>query len=250
MKIGVLEAGKVNPKLVPAHGEYVERFKNFINQGEHVYEVFGVDIISGASPPAPTDADGWMITGSKYGAYEDTPWMATLEQLIRDIYAQGVPLVGICFGHQIIAKALGGKVIKVDKGWGLGVQHYEMKVVPPYMNAFQVEDQVHILGLHQDQVVELAEDVTILGGSSFCPYAILSYGPVDKPRIVTFQAHPEFDIPYLKDLIVLRTGQAFSETVANQAIDTFEKVQYDMAQLSHKSMGIACNQYFNLFHKS
>ena len=78
-------------------------------------------------PAGPDAADGWLITGSKHGAYEDHDWIPPLEQLIRDIYAAGRPLVGVCFGHQIIAQALGGTVEKFKGGWSVGHTTYEIE---------------------------------------------------------------------------------------------------------------------------
>ena len=113
---------------------------------------------------ARQDADGWLISGSKHGAYEDHAFIPPLEDLIREIADQGLPLVGVCFGHQIIAQALGGKVEKFDAGWAVGRQTYEIDGDEYQLNAW-----------HQDQVTRLPESATRVGTSAFCENAMLYY---------------------------------------------------------------------------
>ncbi|MEQ9042075.1 MAG: type 1 glutamine amidotransferase [Silicimonas sp.] len=129
-------------------------------------------------PDSVRDADGWLITGSRHGAYEDLPFIHPLENFIREAYGEGVPLVGICFGHQIIAQALGGKVEKFDGGWGVGRTEYDFDGETLALNAW-----------HQDQVVEPPADAEVIATSEFCRYAGFSY----KGPAMSVQPHPEFD---------------------------------------------------------
>ena len=140
-------------------------------------------------PSSTGDCDGWLITGSKHGAYEDLPFIAPLEDFIRDAYAADVPVVGICFGHQIIAQALGGKVAKFDGGWAVGRQTYDWDGQQIALNAW-----------HQDQVISRPTDARIYGTSAFCENAALVYGK----RIFTVQAHPEFDADFTEKLADIR----------------------------------------------
>ena len=129
--------------------------------------------------PADVDAaEGWLITGSKHGAYEDLHFIPPLEDFIRRAYDAHVPQVGICFGHQILAKALGGRVEKFAQGWSVGRQVYEIEgeVLP-------------LIAWHQDQVVEKPEAAEVLCSTDFCRYAALAYGR----RALSMQPHPEFD---------------------------------------------------------
>ncbi len=135
------------------------------------------------------DADGWLISGSKHGAYEDIPFIALLEQFLRDAYAAEVPIVGICFGHQILAQALGGTVEKYAGGWALGRQDYELEGKQVALNAW-----------HQDQVTALPDEARTIGSSPSCEHAALAY----KGRAFSVQAHPEFTHDHVALLLSVR----------------------------------------------
>jgi len=184
MKIGILVTGHVPDSMLERNGEYDVQFQRLLSGNDYDFATWYV--VDGDLPKSTLDADGWLITGSKHGAYEDFPWIPKLEKFIRDIQKSGRPLVGICFGHQIIAKALGGTVEKSDKGWGVGRQIYKAGDSEFSANAW-----------HQDQVVELPEGAKVLAGNEFCEYAALSYGD----KIFTLQPHPEFTVEFLTGLI-------------------------------------------------
>ena len=131
-------------------------------------------------------ADGWLITGSKHGAYEDHAFIPPLEDLIRSVKSSGQPMIGVCFGHQIIAQALGGIVEKFDGGWSVGRTEYQMG-----------DDTVAVNAWHQDQVVALPEGADVIAGNDFCEYAALSYGD----RILTMQPHPEFTDEFVEGML-------------------------------------------------
>lgn len=129
-------------------------------------------------PDSIKQADGWLISGSKHGAYEDHPFIKPLETLIRELYGSGVPLVGICFGHQIIAQALGGQVAKYSGGWNCGPTVYQYD-----------EGQTILAAWHQDQVVEIPPEAEVVGSSAKCENAFIRY----KGNAFSIQPHPEFD---------------------------------------------------------
>jgi GMP synthase-like glutamine amidotransferase len=147
-------------------------------------------------PESVHDAEGWLITGSKHGTYEDEPFIRPLEEFIRIAYADDVPLVGICFGHQIIAQALGGKVEKFAGGWSLGRQEYDLDGRRVALNAW-----------HQDQVIEVPPEAQVIGSSEFCENAAFAY----RGRAFSVQPHPEFDDDAVRLLLDVRRAAVTPE---------------------------------------
>ena len=166
-------------------------------------------------PAAPGQADAWLVTGSRHGVYDDLPWIEPLKAFLRDCIAARVPVVGICFGHQILAEALGGRAAKSDKGWGLGVQDYELVARPGWMEG--LPERFAVGALHQDQVVALPPDATVLARSPHCAYAALAYGDPESPDAVTLQPHPEFGPEFMDELLALRAGTVFPAEAAGAA---------------------------------
>ncbi|EYD78344.1 GMP synthase [Rubellimicrobium mesophilum DSM 19309] len=187
MLIGILQTGHAPDALRPTHGDYPDLFAELLKDKGLTFRTWS--IVDGEFPSGPHDAEGWLITGSRHGAYEDHPWIPPLEALIRDIVAEKVPLVGICFGHQIIAQALGGKVEKYPGGWSVGRTEYDFGGDTIALNAW-----------HQDQVTQRPEGAEVVASSPFCENAALVYGD----RAFTVQAHPEFNRPFLADMIEKR----------------------------------------------
>ncbi|MDG1068156.1 MAG: type 1 glutamine amidotransferase [Sulfitobacter sp.] len=187
MKIGILRTGHSPDGMIETMGNYDTMFERLLDGNDFTYETFSV--VDGEFPAGPQDADGWLITGSKHGAYEDHAWIPPLEDLIRSINATGKPLIGVCFGHQIIAQALGGKVEKFEGGWSVGRTEYTLDGQPLALNAW-----------HQDQVTQLPESARVVGSSDFCANAMLAYGD----NIWTIQPHPEFNPAFVDGLIKTR----------------------------------------------
>lgn len=219
MKIGILETGKVNPDLVPEHGPYVPMFRDFLHRADPSIAVEGWDVVdAGRLPASPHDADGWIVTGSKYGVYDALPWMEPLKAFLRETCAARVPVVGICFGHQILAEAMGGRVVKSDRGWGAGVHSYRLEPGAPDWMA-EGDDTVHLHAMHQDQVIEKPEGARVIASSAFCDYAGLAYGD----HALSIQPHPEFGTAYQADLIRLRRGgDGIPEERAEAALASLE----------------------------
>lgn len=184
MKIGILQTGLLPDSLSARWGQYSDMFAAHL-QGRG-FETEAWSVVENVFPPGPEAADGWIITGSRHGAYEDHPWIPPLEELVRAIRDSGRPLVGVCFGHQIIAQALGGRVEKYRDGWAVGSHTYQFPGGPKTMNAW-----------HQDQVVEAPKGAKSIASNPFCENAALLY----EDRIYSVQAHPEFDDAFTKALI-------------------------------------------------
>ena len=187
MLIGILVTGHALDELRDTRGNYDKIFGDMLSA--HGFETKAWFVVDEDYPESPQDADGWILTGSKHGAYEDHPWIPPLEEFNRAVYADGRPMVGICFGHQIIAQALGGKVVKFDQGWAVGHTDYDID-----------GEDMRLLAWHQDQVVEKPQGAQVIGSNPFCENAALLYDN----RILTIQPHPEFDAEILEKLIEVR----------------------------------------------
>jgi len=198
MKIGILQTGHASDAMKAAEGDYPDMFARLLDGHGFTFETFKV--VDGDFPSGIHDADGWLITGSRHGAYEAHDWIPPLENLIREIYTAKLPMIGVCFGHQIIAQALGGKVEKFEDGWAVGRKNY----------AGPDGEEITLLAWHQDQVVELGPDAKLVAGDEFCKYAVLSYGDT----VFTTQPHPEFGPAAIKCLIDSHQEKVLPERLA------------------------------------
>ncbi len=207
MKIGILQTGKAPEELQGKHGDYPAMFERLLGDPDFTFETWPV--VDGVFPDSSDECDGWLITGSRHGAYEDHDWIPPLEDFLRRVYAAGVPTVGICFGHQILAQALGGKVEKFEGGWSVGIEGYAIN---------GVGEEVQVVAWHQDQVTQLPNPaklqtgVEVVGSSPFCRYAALAYGD----RAWSIQPHPEIDSDFMTDLIETR-GKVLPPQIAAKA---------------------------------
>lgn len=194
MKVGILETGAPPDPLVPRFGAYPAMMSAMLGPG---FEVESFDVAAGALPAAPDAHDAYLITGSPAGVYEPHAWIPPLKAFLGDAKGKS-KLVGICFGHQIMAEAFGGRVEKSDRGWGIGLQSYDVAGRAPWM------DDVPSFAIpvsHQDQVVAQPPASRILAANAFSPFGLLAYD--DQPAI-SFQGHPEFDPEFAKALVEIR----------------------------------------------
>lgn len=187
MLIGILETGHAPDALRARAGSYPQMFEHLL--APHGFDFRTWSVVDMAFPDSVHDADGWLITGSRHGAYDDLPFIPPLEALIRQAMAEGVPLVGICFGHQIIAQALGGRVEKFHGGWAVGPQDYDFDGQTLRLNAW-----------HQDQVIAPPPGAEVIATHPFCAFAGLRIGD----KALTVQPHPEFDDAFIEGLIETR----------------------------------------------
>ena len=198
MKIGILVTGHAPDELKDSYGQYPRMFADLLDG--HGLTFASWPVLEMEFPDSPEDADGWLITGSRFGVYEDLPWIAPLKDFIRAIYDAGRPLVGICFGHQIMAEALGGRAEKSAKGWGTGRHDY----------TGDAGEVVSLNAFHQDQVTIQPPGTRVIASSPFCEYAALSY----RANTLSMQPHPEFPDPFIASLVRARASILPPEHVA------------------------------------
>lgn len=215
-KLGILVCGHSHDKIVEAHGPYNSLFEKLLGPESFTYQPYFV--VDSQFPASANDADAWLITGSRHGAYDELPWIKPLEAFIQQVFSKGIPMVGICFGHQIMAQALGGRVVKHGGGWIAGTQQYEFDEATGMQN-------VVLNAWHQDQVVELPVHAQVIGSSDTCSYAALKY----RNNTVSLQPHPEFENDYLQLLLAergevlpveqrMQAEQSLHQTLTNQSI--------------------------------
>ena len=211
MKIGLLETGEPPEALQPEFGRYGGMFQALLGPG-HDYVTY--DVQAGQLPADPDECDAYIVTGSSAGVYDDLPWIAPLKAFLVETRRQ--PLVGICFGHQVMAEAFGGKVVKSDKGWGVGLHAYDVAERPPWLDG---GPKVAVPASHQDQVIEIPPGARAVAGSAFTPAGVLVYD--DRPAI-SMQFHPEFDPAYAAALIEARRGTRYTDPQADTAIASLD----------------------------
>lgn len=208
MRIAVFELGPIPEPLDRKYPDYSTMIANWIAPSLPEAEFTGVSPIRGDPAPRVDAFDGYIYSGSRYGVYDDLDWIAPLKRFIGQATQAGKPQFGICFGHQLAAEALGGKAIKSDRGWGIGVHIYDMRLDPDGASR-----RVPVMVMHQDQVVEVPETARIIGGNEFCPVGALIYDDT----VLTVQFHPEFSEEYMTDLLDLRGGVVFPPDLTEEA---------------------------------
>ena len=228
MKIGILEAGLLNSAVADRFDPYPLMIERFLGQANRELSFQAFSVVRGELPSSIYDCDGWLITGSRHGVYENLDWMLRLQDFIGELAATQIPLAGICFGHQIIAQALGGEVVKSDRGWGVGLQYYQIDQAQSWMH--DAPGQVGIYSFHQDQVVQCPPSAAVFSSSEFCPYAGLSYGD----SIISVQAHPEFEADYELAILDIYGGDIVPSAMADSASEFISSgKQADTLLLAH-----------------
>lgn len=217
MRLGILKTDAVRPEWVPEFGEYPDMFMALLGQRDPTLEFEVYDVQLGDYPADIDEVDAYLITGSKSSVYEDQPWIPPLLEFVRELDSRRKKLVGICFGHQLVAQALGGTTEKSALGWGVGLHTHTFTRTPQWHD--QGELDFDILVSHQDQVVMPAPGTQVLAGSEFCENAVCQIGD----HILTFQGHPEFVPAYSHEIMTFRREmigeQVYSAGMASLASD-------------------------------
>ena len=187
MKIGILITGHTPDRLANEFGSYGDMFENLLQDETFTFEQYTV--LEGDFPELNA-CDGYVITGSKFGVYDCLGWIQRLEEFIRNCFKKDIPIAGFCFGHQIMAQAMGGVVEKFSGGWDVGHKTYNL-------NWEAKSGSVSVMAWHQDQVIKKPKDARLIASSNFCKIAGLKYGKTG----LSLQSHPEYNSAFLKGLM-------------------------------------------------
>ncbi|MCF2442666.1 amidotransferase [Dyadobacter sp. CY345] len=198
MKIGLLECDHVREELLPIAGDYRQMFPALFASAAPDWEFIFFDVCNGHFPNSVDACDAYICTGSKSSVYDNDPWIHQLKTFVQNLYQSDKTFIGICFGHQMLGEALGGKVQKSDVGWCVGVHPFEMLAFESWMNP--PLSNFNLLMMCQDQVLALPSNSTLLGQTPDCPVAMFRVGD----KMLGIQAHPEFPKLYNKALMELR----------------------------------------------
>lgn len=198
MKIGIIECGPVPAPLQDRYVSYPAMFAAQLRPLLPGANFTTISVVSGEALPAPDACDAWLIPGSRHGVYDDLPWIEPLKHFIREAARLKRPMAGVCFGHQIIAEALGGRVEKAAQGFRIGLEQYRTTL------GGDTGQSVTMPAFHQDQIIVPPPDAEVVATSAACAYAALRY---QNAPVLSVQFHPEFSRDYLADLIAVMARQ-------------------------------------------
>ena len=198
MKIGILDTNPSSTNSIDWNKTPFDTYVRFLERAEPPFEYENFLVAEGEFPPSPSACDAYLVTGSPKGVYESDLWLGQLKSFVQESYKVGKKLIGICFGHQLLAHALGGYAEKSQKGWGLGQKRFTLYAEKSWMSNFIENPSLYFV--HQDQVVELPPNAELLGGNEFCPNIFYTI----EEQVLGIQGHPEFPEKLVREIVETR----------------------------------------------
>jgi len=198
MRLGILQCDSVAADLQPEFGDYPDMHCALMTNDALQPSFRVYDLTAGQFPASTADCDAWLFTGSTWSTYDTDEWISHAHDLARTLHAERRPTIGVCFGHQLICRALGATVDKADAGWGVGVHTARIVEQRPWMQPRR--EALSLLVCHQDQVIEPPAEADLLASHPFCPHDMFQIGE----HILTLQGHPEFPKGYSRALMERR----------------------------------------------
>ena len=228
LQIGLILCDDVDPDARETYGTYTEMFQTGLDPDKDRIELTAIRAYEGESLPAPGAYDGYVISGSRYSVYEDKQWIKNLLAFVRACWEQQVVVVGICFGHQLIAHALGGRTEKADVGWGFGIHTARITQKQPWMTTTDSlnGDLYNLIVIHQDQVVKMPGGFRTIAENDFCPNSMI----VADGKMLGIQGHPEFSKEFCRFRADFRR-ELIGEDVYQSTLETLEDYETHSATI-------------------
>jgi GMP synthase-like glutamine amidotransferase len=220
MKIAILQCDDVPEKLQPEFESYSGMIQTLFKRIDPAYTFQIFDCHQGQYPDDIHRFDFFITTGSRESVYDDKPWIHELIKFVRYLDQQQRKLVGICFGHQLIAKAFDCEVRRSERGWGVGIAQNKVLQFPDWMKQHKAE--LNLIASHQDQVVQVTEQTQVIAASDFCPYFMLQWND----HLLGIQGHPEFSVEYSRALMLERRN-IIEPARINQGLESLQNLQPD-----------------------
>ncbi|MGI9311885.1 MAG: glutamine amidotransferase-related protein [bacterium] len=235
LRVGLLLCDDVDETAQARYGTYAAMFQSGLRAADAGLEAVAVNCHLGEMPESPDAFDAYIISGSRHAAYDSLPWIIALRAFVRSCRERRRKTVGICFGHQLIAHALGGETRKAAAGWGFGIQSARITAPQPWMDAPQREPQresprdngrYNLVVIHQDQVVKLPPDAHAIAANDFCPISMFVADDV----MLGIQGHPEFDKAFCA-FRADRRKQMIGAQTHRRALESLAKMEPDSAEV-------------------
>lgn len=228
IRIGLLLCDDVDVAAQDEYGTYADMFARQIHAADDNMTVSPLRAYEGELPDSPDDFDAFMISGSRHATYDSSEWIAQLHEFVRRCFDHRKKTVGICFGHQLIAHALGGEARKSDVGWGVGIHTTRITAPQTWMDASELiaPNRYNLIVVHQDQVVKLPPDSCVIAENDFCPISMF----VTDDVMLGIQGHPEFSKKYCEFRIHHRK-KLFSTELYEQSLASLEQMELDALQV-------------------
>lgn len=198
LNIGLLLCDDVDDSAHAQYGSYTGMFERALNHGSGNVLLTAIRCFEDEPLLEPELFDGYIISGSRYSVYDDLPWIKSLLRFVVECRDRNVRVVGICFGHQLIAHALGGRTEKAGVGWGFGIQTAKITDRKSWMDTSGPSsdsssesldgDLYNLVVIHQDQVVKVPPEFKTIAENDFCPNSMIVAGN----KMLGIQGHPEF----------------------------------------------------------
>ena len=204
MHIGILQTEHVLDQFQGEFGNYPSMFEGLLRgvRDDLTFTTYDVQ----EAIPADIICDAYLITGSRHSVYDDFPWIQALGDYLKEVLAANKKILGICFGHQLMAHYFGGCVGPAEAGWAVGVHTSEITRAHSWMG--DATTQINLVSSHKDQVQAMPQGAELYATNAFCPIA----GFTMSDQVWTIQGHPEFEPEYSRALMTFRREIIGEET--------------------------------------